>query len=416
MKNTVFYLLCLLLMLIPFAAQAEASEPAPIQSGNYSYILLEDGTAEIVDYSGDEEILEIPSELDGYAVTSVGNEAFSDCRSLTTVSIPDSVTAIGDEAFSFCFHITSVSIPDSVSSVGANPFAGCNTLSDISVSPDHPALEVIDSVLFSKADKRLICYPCSFTAAEYAIPNGTLGIGDGAFNWCDSLTSVSIPDSVTSIGNGTFLSCDNLTSVSIPNSVASIGDYAFSSCESLTSVSLPDSIASVGTNPFYGCSTLTDISVSPDHPALEVIDGVLFSKADKRLIFYPHTSSSAEYAVPDGILSIGDSAFAHLYRLTSVSIPDSVTSIGDYAFSACSGLTSVSIPDSVTFIGKSAFLGCENLTSVSIPDSVTSIGDGAFDQCENLTLTVEHDSFAAQYAKDNELNYVYPDALDWLTE
>ena len=289
------------------------------------------------------------------SVTSIGDCAFYLCSSLTSISIPDSVTSIGDCAFYLCSSLTSVSIPDSVEQIGTNPFAACFELKTISVSPEHPYFATIDGVLFRKADKALISYPASISSSTYTIPQGITAIGDSAFFYCDSLTSVSIPDSVTSIGDSAFFWCSSLTSVSIPDSVTAIGDSAFSYCDSLTSVSIPDSVTSIGDEVFYSCSSLT-----------------------------------------------------------SVNIPDSVTSIGDRAFCYCDSLTSVSIPDSVTAIGNRAFYYCDSLTSVSIPNSVTAIGDYAFGDCSNLTLTVPRNSYALEYAKTNNIPYTYPDANDWL--
>lgn len=236
MKKLFALLLCLALCagLFAAAAPAFAEETAreTFRSGDYKYALLDDDSAEITGYWGKEAALTIPDTLDGHAVTSIGDEAFSSCRSLTSVTIPDSVTAIGDEAFSFCGSLTSVAIPDSVTAIGdgaffecrsltsvtipdsvtaigANPFAACDKLA-VKVSPDHPSLAVIDGVLFSKADKRLVCYPHTLTASSYSIPQGIKVIGDWAFLRC-SLTSVTIPDSVTSIGNNAFSFCDSLT-------------------------------------------------------------------------------------------------------------------------------------------------------------------------------------------------------------
>ena len=288
-------------------------------------------------------------------ITAIESSAFYDCKFLTRVTIPDSVTSIGDCAFYLCSSLTSVSIPDSVEQIGTNPFAACFELKTISVSPEHPYFATIDGVLFRKADKALISYPASISSSTYTIPQGITAIGDSAFFYCDSLTSVSIPDSVTSIGDSAFFWCSSLTSVSIPDSVTAIGDSAFSYCDSLTSVSIPDSVTSIGDEVFYSCSSLT-----------------------------------------------------------SVNIPDSVTSIGDRAFCYCDSLTSVSIPDSVTAIGNRAFYYCDSLTSVSIPNSVTAIGDYAFGDCSNLTLTVPRNSYALEYAKTNNIPYTYPDANDWL--
>ena len=416
---------------------AEDEERETFTSGDYEYALLDDGTVEITGYNGKAEKLTIPNMLNGKKVTSIDNRAFYlcnslisiiipdsvekisvnpfaycrtlksifvssehpyffaidgvlfrkadsclisypkgreyttynipqgitaiessafyDCKFLTRVTIPDSVTSIGDCAFSLCDSLTSITIPDSVEQIGTNPFTVCSALKSISVSPEHPYFATIDGVLFRKADKALISYPAGISSSTYTIPQGITAIGDSAFYYCDSLTSVSIPDSVTSIGDNAFYFCESLTSVTIPDSVTAIGDSAFSYCDSLTSVSIPDSVTAIGDEAFYSCSSLT-----------------------------------------------------------SVNIPDSVTSIGDRAFSYCDSLTSVSIPDSVTAIGNRAFYYCDSLTSVSIPNSVTSIGDYAFGDCSNLTLTVPRNSYAAEYAKTNNIPYTYPDANDWL--
>ena len=138
-----------------------------------------------------------------YDVTAIGDSAFYDCRSLTTVTIPNSVTYIGDRAFKSCSSLTSVSIPNSVTSIGGAAFSGCSSLTSVTIG------------------------------------NSVTSIGDDAFNSCSSLTSVTIPNSITSIGYYAFAFCSALTSVTIPNSVVtSIGDRAFYGCSSLTSMTI----------------------------------------------------------------------------------------------------------------------------------------------------------------------------------
>ena len=476
-----------------------AEEAETFRSGDYEYALLENRTAEITKYNGETAELVVPSELDGYSVTSIGDGAFHNRSNL---------------------HI--ITLPDSIKTIGANPFTLDNIR--ITVSPDHPYLAVIDGVLFSKPDKRLIYFPDA--KEDYVVPDGIQSIGDAAFWGCSSLSSIALPEGLTSIGMcafwgcsnlssillpdgltsieiGAFCNCSNLSNITLPEGLTSIGDYAFVACSSLSRITLPDSIETIGINPFS--SNNISISVSPDHPYLAIIEGVLFSKPDKRLVYFPDTKE--EYVVPNGIQCIGDSAFDGCLSLSSITLPDGLTDIGNCAFKNCSSLSSIVLPEGVTSIGDSAFYNCsslsnivlpkgftsigvyafgncssltnitlpeggtsigdwafyncsslssitlsdaltsignmsfyecsnlvnivlpegvtsvgndafshcESLSSITLPDSLTSIGDNVFYGCDYITITVNRGSYAAEYCKENGLNYTYPDVNDWLT-
>ena len=138
--------------------------------------------------------------------------------------IPNSVTSIGDWAFSSCKSLQSVTIPNSVKSIGNCAFYSCKSLQSIT------------------------------------IPNSVTSIGVHAFSSCDSLQSITIPNSVTSIGDGTFCECSSLQSVTIPNSVTKIGDYAFRWCESLQSITIPNSVTKIGNGAFWYCTHLDESS------------------------------------------------------------------------------------------------------------------------------------------------------------
>ncbi|MBO5378882.1 MAG: leucine-rich repeat domain-containing protein [Clostridia bacterium] len=177
---------------------------------------------------------------------------------------------------------------------------------------------------------------------------------------------------------------DNISSLIIKSGVTNIGEGAFNKCKYLTSVTIPASIEAIGQNSFNGCSSLKEVHIT-DIDAWCRIDfkhsscnPVQYSKS-----LYLNGSPVTEVTIPSDVEKI-ERTFEGCTSLTSVNIPNSVTSIGDYAFYNCSSLTSVEVPDSVTSIGSNAFAGCSNLASIEIPRSVTSIGNSAFSYCSNL--------------------------------
>ena len=269
------------------------------------------------------------------------------------VTIPNSVycgdklmnvIGIGVSAFSGCTDLTSITLPNSVTSIGEQAFVECKALTCIIVDEGNKYYDSRDecNAIIHTMSNKLIA-GCQSTV----IPNSVTSIGDGAFAYCSSLTSITLPNSVKKIGDYAFYDCSSLTSITLPNSVTSIGDYAFYGCSSLT-ITLPNSVTSIGDGAFAYCSSLTSITL------------------------------------PNSVTSIGDDAFYDCSSLTNITIPNSVTSIGDYAFYDCSSLTSITLPNSLTSIGIRAFSKCTGLTSITLPNSVTSIGDDAFDGCNNL--------------------------------
>lgn len=157
-------------------------------------------------------------------IAHIGNEAFEDCNSLSSIIIPDSVTSIGNEAFYHCVSLTSIVIPDSVTSIGSAAFYDCEALTSVTIG------------------------------------EGLTSIGGSAFGYCKKLTNITIPDSVTTIDFQAFLNCTNLRSVTVGNGVATIEKNAFADCTSLKSITLPNSITSIASKAFGGCTKLENIA------------------------------------------------------------------------------------------------------------------------------------------------------------
>ena len=394
----------------------------------------------------------------GSGVTSIGDYAFSECRGLTSIEIPNSVISIGEEAFSYCNSLmsatigngvinignyafsecsglTSIVIPNSVKSIGVSAFQGCAGFTSIFIGNgvtsigqdafsnfnDLPltSIEIQSDVDLSKTGLRFtkngIRYrllnknqveiksiSCS-DSGEVEIPetvtafNNTFvvtGIGNSAFDFCSSLTSVVIPNTVTSIGTSAFAYCDNLVSVVIPNSVTSIGRDAFMFCGSLTSVVIPNSVTDVGNRAFYGCDNLQ----------YKEYDNAMYlgnNENPYHVLIKAKTADITSCEINSNCKVIAPYAFSGRHSLTSIIIPNSVTNVCEGAFS-CSGLTSVTIGDSVTSIGKEAFSECSSLTSITIPNSVKNIGYGAFEHCpslESITLPFVGDK---EYSANDE--------------
>jgi len=379
-------------------------------------IIIFDGPVTLIGMGAFSDCSSLTSITIGNSVTLIGYEAFSDCSSLTSVTIGNSVTKIGDYAFEYCSSLTSVTIPDSVTSIEYGAFSGCKSLKSIT------------------------------------IPDSVTSIESSVFSGCTSLTSVTIPDSVTSIGNSAFSRCSSLTSVTIPDSVTSIEAYAFCDCTSLTSVTIPDSVTSMEYGAFDGCTSLTDTYVNITNLATYATKNNIHNlPGDKHILV--DGKEITKLVIPNSVTSIGYKAFYKCSSLKSITIPNSVTSIGDWAFYGCTGeltvncnipsesmddygvfygtkFTKITIGDSVTSIGGSVFYNCtgeliinskkivetgytsyndpmnnrdwwlygSKFTKLTIGNSVTSIGNDAFKNCTSLTsVTIGNSVTSIEY-------------------
>jgi hypothetical protein len=198
-------------------------------------------------------------------VTSIGQNAFTECKAVTSVTIPGTVTKIGNMAFWYCTSLTSIEIPSSVTSIGSSVFTDCPNLAAINVDPENTQYISADDILYSKAIDTLIKCPGGKIGAV-AIPGSVVSIGTGAFWGCAGITSVTIPSSVTSMGDFAFRGCSGLESIVIPNGVTVIPEYAFLECAALKSVTIPGNVTSIKGYAFYLCTGLTSVTVLAPNP------------------------------------------------------------------------------------------------------------------------------------------------------
>jgi formylglycine-generating enzyme required for sulfatase activity len=401
----------------------------------------------------------------GTNVASIGDDAFFDCLSLTSINIPASVTSIGAQAFaectiltnltlganvnsigSFaffgCLSLTSINIPASVTNIGTGPFSSCINLTNITVAPQNLYYSSANGVLFDKGQDTLIQCPGGLNNS-YTIPASVTNLGSYAFYYCPNLPGVTIPAGVTNLGSYAFAYCDGLTSVFFQgNAPVTYDSTVFEGDNKATLYYLPGTTG--WSSPFAGLpAVLLDFQTAANGGSITITgDSGAYGALN-----IPATINGLP------VTSIGDNAFENLGSVTSVTIPNSVTNIGSDAFLGCTSLGAINvdpnnpdysslngvlfnqnqttliqypnalfgsytIPDSVTSIGAQAFAECSSLTSVTIPNSVTSLGEDVFNGCTGLTGVYfagnAPNSDPSDFTSDNSaVVYYLPGATGW---
>ena len=437
MKRRIFKLVLVTCFILAVTALFTVNASAATY-GDLTYT-LSGGEITITDCETTAASVEIPQVINGYPVVSIGDSAFNGCKTITSVSIPDSVTKIGVRAFYNCTNLLSINISKNVTLINTYAFENCSKLSAVVFEP----------------------------RSSY------IGFSSYVFSNCKALKSITLPSGAASISTGMFEKCTNLTNVSIPSSVTYISDSAFWNCSSLTAINIPSNVSKIYRSAFYGTSistvyycgtaekwnsiTISDyndniinatkvyhkyLSGSISVPPTCTADGVEaivceFCKCVKpssttnvipalghNEIFHEAKTPTCvesgwdsyvtcsrcdyttfvelpallKYSIVGGAVTIDDC----VPNATEVIIPESidgypVTKIGSYAFAECTVLSVLVLPESITHIDVGAFEECA-FQSIIIPEGVVNIGIFAFKNCTAL----EHISLPTGITKINQ--------------
>ncbi len=323
----------------------------------------------------------IPEEINGYIVTTIGEYTFEECRNLTSIKMPNTIKSIGsgafyncknlldielsknlinieNDSFANCDNLNSIEIPESVTSIGMGAFINCKSLSSIKVLGNNVSYISENGILFDKEKTKIICYPAGKKdILEYKIPENIKSLEYGAFWGCTSLTSIKIPNTITDLGRYTFSWCSGLENIEIPTSITNIGDGVFWKCTNLTNIKIPDTITEIGNNVFESCE-----------------------------------------------------------KLNNIKIPNSVTNIGETTFANCINLEEVELSNNIKMLKGEIFSNCIKLKNIELPKNIISIDSNAFGEIVEgriePTLIVYKNSYAEQYAKNNNFDYKYKLVID----
>lgn len=266
-------------------------------------------------------------EAESYTINSqcqvIYNSAFSMCKNMTSIVIPNSVTRIDNSAFYYCSALASIQFGNGLTSIGNNVFDGCS-----------------------------------------------------------SLISAVIPEGVTSMGGGDFQNCSSLQSVTFPSSIISIGDFFFNNCSSLQTVNIPKNLDFKSLDIFTGCVCLTTVNIDSENTHFAIKDNILFR--ENSILYACLDRQITTYEVAQSVTEIAGSAFADCTHLTNITLSENIKTIYYSAFSDCVSLVSIAIPSQVKYLFDGVFYGCTSLRNVELPNGLIKISGQAFENCRSL--------------------------------
>ena len=382
----------------------------------YGFEEKEDGTLRITRYNGKRQKFSVPAEIGGKAVTEIGDYAFCRYEKLYRLALPDGVTRIGRQAFDNCRCLEEIRVGNNLREIGDEAFINCYGLKTIEGS--FPVLQRIGAKAFRRCDdlqgmaffaalQEIGEHAFEHTRLEsFSVPEGTLTVGDYAFENCFDMKEVRLPEGLRKLGHGAFRYCTKLERIEIPSEDFEIGTAVFENCIRLKEIRLGAHERLMMTGRFladrekkrilaYCAGWEDEVCALPQGTEIIGKRAVLRAKMERAIL-------------PEGVRIIEDEAFYNCDRLKAVQLPGSLRVIGYSAFSSCHHLRWMMIPDGVEEIDGWAFWSCEELNRLRIPGSVKRIGQNLFGYSSHKPVCiVPKGSYAEQYCRENGLEIEY---------
>ena len=408
-----------------YAGFVDITIPASVTYNNYTYPVVTIGSSA---FSG---LKNLQSVTLPNTITAINTDAFYGCVKLGSINLPEGLQTIGVDAFYNC-NLTSITIPSTVTSIGRRAFQGNATTSvtwlpvncTIGTSTDAPFYKensTITSFTFGDQVQTVPAYICySMNQLDtIVLPPSVNSLGIYAFAYCSNLKSINLPVTQKTIPQSFLTGCSSLESIELPATVTNINTDAFYYCSNLKSINLPEGLQTIGVDAFRYCkldsitipSTVTSIGnrAFQNNPTTSVtwlpVNCTIGTSTDAP--FYKENSTITSFtfgdqveiipnylcysmkqldtvALPQGLKTIGNYAFAYCSTLKGVEIPVSVTLVAKNSFSYCTALKNFAFPKGITTVATEVLYGCTALEEVVIPASVTTINQDAFYNCSKL--------------------------------
>ena len=342
----------------------------------FEYETINGLKARITAYTGDDQVVVIPDEIDDYRITEISQGVFKNNTTIQKVCLPFYLEKLCDSQFGNCTNLTAVTMNDKLATISDYAFSRCSSLSFIRWSE---GLETIGKAAFQSC----------VALAKADLPDSVKTIGSSAFEGCISLSSFHYPASWNSLPQPAweyqrgflFKGCSLLTTITIPDGVTFIPDYAFARCPEIRQFVIPDSVETIGAHAFEETIDIHDFTFPQ---SIQAIGSAAFSECDWLLNLDSLSNTS--------LRDVGNGAFRTCSNLVSANLPNTVEIIQSNAFLDCINLTEFHYPGSWNSVPKGAwenergfiFKGCKKLSTITVPEGVTFIPDYAFARCDYL--------------------------------